>query len=183
MKLLYICYFSLREPLVETQVLAYLRQLADDGHQIWFMSFEPGWPDSWSDTEKQATQARLAASGIQWIALKYHKRPSLPATMWDIAVGAWFARRLARREGLQVIHGRAHVASAMGALARWKKPQKLIFDIRGFNPEEYVDAGRWKAGGLKFRLMKAAGDGLTAKAPSVRKRYCRRSRFAPGLPA
>jgi glycosyltransferase involved in cell wall biosynthesis len=156
MKLLYICYFSLREPLVETQVLAYLRQLADDGHQIWFMSFEPGWPDSWSETEKQATKARLAASGIQWIALKYHKRPSLPATMWDIAVGARVARRLARREGLQVIHGRAHVASAMGALARWKKPQKLIFDIRGFNPEEYVDAGRWKAGGLKFQLMKAA---------------------------
>ncbi|MEI7920296.1 MAG: glycosyltransferase [Planctomycetota bacterium] len=156
MKLLYLCYFSLREPLVETQVLAYLRQLAGDGYQIWFITFEPGWPDSWTDTEKQATQARLAADGITWVALKYHKRPSLPATMWDIAVGAWTARRIASREGILVFHGRAHVASAMGALARWRKPQKLIFDIRGFNPEEYVDAGRWKAGGLKFRLMKAA---------------------------
>lgn len=156
MKSLYISYFNLREPLLETQVLAYLRQLAAAGHEIWLLTFEPGWPKSWTAEEIETKRRLLAEQGIRWIALKYHKKPSLLATMWDIAVGAYVARRLAKQEKIDVIHGRAHVASAIGALARWRRPQKLIFDIRGFNPEEYVDAGRWKPNSLKFRLMKAA---------------------------
>ncbi|MFM1802381.1 MAG: hypothetical protein RJA81_1733 [Planctomycetota bacterium] len=156
MKLLYISYFSIREPLVETQVISYLTQLVKAGHQIWFITFEPGWPNSWSPEEVEKKRQELADRGIAWSALKYHKRPSLPATMWDIAVGAWTARKLAKKHRIEVFHGRAHVASAMCALARWRRPQKMIFDIRGFNPEENVDAGRWKAGGLKYRLMKRA---------------------------
>ncbi len=33
---------------------------------------------------------------------------------------------------------------------------RLIFDIRGFLAEEYVDSGNWREGGLLFRLTKAA---------------------------
>jgi glycosyltransferase involved in cell wall biosynthesis len=156
MKLLYISYFSIREPLVETQVISYLRELTKAGHEIWFLTFEPQWPESWTTEEIKERENLLAKHGIQWSALKYHKRPSLPATMWDIAVGAIYARKLARKHGIEVFHGRAHVASAMCALARWRSGCKMIFDIRGFNPEENVDAGRWKAGGLKYRLMKRA---------------------------
>lgn len=156
MKLLYISYFSMREPLVETQVLSYLRQLSGAGHNVWLITFEPNWPNSWTKEEIKNKTAELAKQGVSWSALKYHKSPSLPATMWDIAMGAWTARKLAKKHGIEVFHGRAHVASAMCAMARWRKPQKMIFDIRGFNPEEYVDAGRWKSNGLKFRLMKRA---------------------------
>lgn len=156
MKLLYISYFSIREPLVETQVLSYLRQLVSAGHKIWLITFEPNWPDSWTSEEIAKKTDALTEQGVSWTPLKYHKTPSLPATMWDIAIGAWTARKLAKKHGIEVFHGRAHVASAMCALARWRRPQKMIFDIRGFNPEEYVDAGRWKPNGLKFQLMKRA---------------------------
>jgi hypothetical protein len=33
---------------------------------------------------------------------------------------------------------------------------RLLFDIRGFLPEEYVDSGNWRRGGLLFRMTKAA---------------------------
>jgi glycosyltransferase involved in cell wall biosynthesis len=44
----------------------------------------------------------------------------------------------------------------MGALARKLSRQrpKLLFDIRGFFPEEYTDAGRWPEGGWLYRTAK-----------------------------
>ena len=38
---LYICYFGLREPLVQTQVLPYLRELARGGVRMSLLTFEP----------------------------------------------------------------------------------------------------------------------------------------------
>jgi glycosyltransferase involved in cell wall biosynthesis len=55
-----------------------------------------------------------------------------------------------------ILHGRVHVPTLMAALARKissHKP-KLLFDIRGFFPEEYTDAGVWPADGLLYRLAK-----------------------------
>ena len=38
---LYICYFGLREPLVQTQVLPYLRELVAGGVKMSLLTFEP----------------------------------------------------------------------------------------------------------------------------------------------
>jgi glycosyltransferase involved in cell wall biosynthesis len=64
------------------------------------------------------------------------------------------ARRIARKNRVRIIHGRAHVGTAIACLAAFLTRRKVLFDIRGFNPEEYVDSGHWPAGGLKFRLLK-----------------------------
>jgi glycosyltransferase involved in cell wall biosynthesis len=48
----------------------------------------------------------------------------------------------------------------MGALAKRWTGARLIFDIRGFLAEEYVDAGTWPSGGHLFRLTKWAERGL-----------------------
>src|SRR5436305_4884004 len=132
---LYICYFGLREPLVQTQVLPYVRELVAGGVRMSLLTFEPR-PfdhDEWRE--------RLRADGIEWHALRYHKRPSLPATLWDIFAGARFAARLARRERIEILHGRSHVGGAIGALAKKLTGARLIFDIRGLLAEEYVDSG------------------------------------------
>ena len=154
MRSLYLCYFGLREPLVQTQVLPYLRQLSRSGIEVGLLTFEPNRRASWSRSEAGDWCDRLQADGIRWFSLPYHKRPSLPATTYDIAVGGWMAARLVRRHGYDVVHARAHVAAAMGAIAKRLTGCRLIFDIRGFNPEEYVDAGVWPENGLNYRLAK-----------------------------
>jgi glycosyltransferase involved in cell wall biosynthesis len=154
MRSLYLCYFGLREPLVQTQVLPYLRQLSRSGIDVGLLTFEPNLRASWSRSEAGDCCDRLQADGIRWFALPYHKRPSLPATTYDIAAGGWMAARLVRRHGYDVVHARAHVAAAMGAIAKRLTGCRLIFDIRGFNPEEYVDAGVWPENGLNYRLAK-----------------------------
>ncbi|HEY6403036.1 MAG TPA: glycosyltransferase family 4 protein [Blastocatellia bacterium] len=156
MRALYLCYFGLREPLVQTQVLPYLRELVRGGVGVHLLTFEPRGGRAWDGWERKEWRTRLESQGIQWRSLDYHKWPSLPATLYDIAFGALTAIRLVRREEIDVIHARGYVPAAMGALAKWLAGGKLIFDIRGFMAEEYVDAGVWPEGGLLYRLTKTA---------------------------
>jgi len=151
-KSLYICYFGINEPLVQTQVLPYLRELIKDGHQITLLTFEP------KSLDRDGVEAgrAICGGGIEWHWLRYHKRLSALATFWDVLCGAWFIRRFIARENPEILHARVHVPALMGAIARklsGRKP-KILFDIRGFMPEEYTDAGIWPEGGVVYRLVK-----------------------------
>lgn len=175
---LYICYFGVREPLVQTQVIPYLRELVKGGHEISLLTFEPKSIETGvSATEKIVDQ--LAQDGIEWHWLRYHKRPSVPATLFDIGNGARFIRNLHKAKGFDILHARSHVPMAMATLTRKMsrlKP-KLLFDIRGFMPEEYVDAGVWPEGSVVYRGVKrvekwllSVADGfvvLTEKANAI----------------
>ncbi len=155
-KTLYICYFGLREPLVQTQVLPYLKEIHKDGIRISILTFEPEPSKYWSSKDLEDEKQRLKDSGIDWHYLTYHKRPSLPATVFDIFAGSWYVWNLNRKEQFDLFHGRVHLPTFIGLIARklsWHKP-KLLFDVRGFFPEEYTDAGVWKENGLIFKVAK-----------------------------
>ncbi len=154
MKTLYLCYFGLREPLVQTQVLPYLRQLVGDGIEVSLLTFEPEMKRNWSRAQIESERSRLAGEGLDWHCLPYHKRPSLPATMYDVARGVLLAARLVRRERVEVLHARGHVPALMGAIVKRLVGGRLIFDIRGFMPEEYTDAGVWPENGYLYRGAK-----------------------------
>ena len=152
---LYLCYFGLREPLVQTQVLPYLRQVAAGGVGVSLLTFEPALKQRWTAAQLADERAQLEADGIRWFSLPYHKRPSVPATLYDIVAGAWFAARRARRDGIEILHARTHVPMAMALLARvFGARCRTIFDIRGLVAEEYADAGIWTENSVPFRLVK-----------------------------
>ncbi len=151
---LYICYFGLREPLVQTQVLPYLRELVGDGMTVSLLTFEPALKRAWSDDQLRVTKAALVAEGLRWYYLPYHKRPSLPATLYDVLAGARLAIRLIRTEAVSMLHARGHVPALIGAFAKRWSGARLIFDIRGFMPEEYTDAGIWPQNGYLYRGVK-----------------------------
>lgn len=155
-KTLYICYFGLREPLVQTQVLPYLREIRKDGTEIFLLTFEPNFKTDWTDEQIETERRKLADENINWSALAYHKRPSAPATLYDVFCGARFALGLIHREQIDVIHARIHTPAMMGAIAKKfsKRKVKLLFDIRGFFPEEYTDGGVWKENGWLYKIVK-----------------------------
>jgi glycosyltransferase involved in cell wall biosynthesis len=158
---LYICYFGLREPLVQTQVLPYLRELVAGGTRMSLLTFEP------RPFDEHEWRERLRAEGIAWHTLRYHKRPTLPATLYDIVRGALRAAAIARRDGVDLFHARSHVAAAMGALAKRMTGVPLIFDFRGYLAEEYVSRGNWRAGGVLYRLTKMAERRLLGTADGL----------------
>jgi glycosyltransferase involved in cell wall biosynthesis len=160
---LYICYLSLEDPLVETQVVAYLEGLASRGHTIHLLTFEPR-----VDAERKRSLAGdLKRRGIAWHSLRYHKRPSLPATLYDSLVGAAVAARLVRRHRLDAIHARSHVPAAIGLIVRRLTGCRLIFDIRGLLGDEYVDMGRWPRDGVAYSITKRIQRAAIARADAI----------------
>ncbi len=186
---LYICYLSLDDPLTHTQVVAYLSGLAADGHRIHLLTFETG---RLTRQRRRELRERLAARGVSWHGLRYHKRPSLPATVYDTLAGALYATLLVRRHRLDALHARSHVPAAMALIAQpltWPRHAALIFDIRGLMAEEYVDAGRWQEDGVPFRLTKAVeraairrADGIVVLTERIRRRLFGDRRAAYTIP-
>ena len=159
LRTLYLCYFGLREPLVQTQVLPYLRQLALAGIKVHLLTFEPNLSESWGEDEVKKHETQPETEGIKRFHLPYHKSPSLPATLYDILAGARFAAALARRNRINVLHARAHVPMAMARLATRFVRAKLIFDIRGLMAEEYSDSGIWTQRVASVSAGQATGKG------------------------
>jgi glycosyltransferase involved in cell wall biosynthesis len=158
-KTLYLCYFGLREPLVQTQVLPYLREIKKlENIEVSLLTFEPDFKEKWTDEQVEAERKKLTEENISWYCLPYHKRPSAPATAYDIFNGALLVRNLIRREKIDILHARVHTPAMMGAIARKLSGEniKILFDIRGFFPEEYTDAGNWKENGLLYKSVKKA---------------------------
>lgn len=166
-KILYLCYFGLREPLVQTQVLPYLREVKKLGDlKISLLTFETKPKETWTMEQIENEKKMLADEGIEWNFLTYHKTPSAPATVYDVFRGAFFIWNMMRREQVDVLHARVHVPAMMGAIARKfsRRKPKLLFDIRGFFPEEYTDAGRWKENGQLYKTVKKAEKWLLKEA-------------------
>ena len=100
MRSLYVCYLSLEDPLAHSQVVAYLDGLADAGHGIHLLTFENG---RLPRARRRELRATMAARGIRWHGLRYHKRPSLPATIYDAFAGAALIGWLVRRHRLHAV--------------------------------------------------------------------------------
>ncbi len=171
---LYLCYQSLLDPLTQTQVVAYLEGLAKGGYRIVLLTFEPR---PLTRAETCEWRSRLKALGIDWHWRRYHKRPTVPATLYDVLVGIVVGWWLIREYGVRLVHARAHVPGLMAYALKFLTRVRFLFDVRGFMAEEYVDAGVWPAGGILFRATKGAermlvqaADGvivLTEKAKSI----------------
>jgi glycosyltransferase involved in cell wall biosynthesis len=145
---LYISYDGASEPLGRSQVVSYLRLLAETT-QITLISFEkPGGADD-PDTERL-----LADAGIRWRPLAYHRKPPVLSTIWDVAAGVRALRSELRRRPADVVHVRSYVPALIAVLGGRRRSWKLLFDIRGFWVDERVDGGLWKRGGALYRVGK-----------------------------
>jgi len=154
MKTLYVCYFSLYEPLVQTQVLPYLRGISRAGTKVWLLTFEREMPEHWKTEPAETWRDKLREDGIEWLTLPYHSRPSLAAKILDVVTGTLRVIRTVRRERISIIHARSHLPTVMGLLARLFTGARVIFDIRGLFGDCYVEAGHWRSGGLLYRITK-----------------------------
>jgi glycosyltransferase involved in cell wall biosynthesis len=161
---LYLCYLGLTDPLTQTQAVAYLEGLTRAGYRIVLLTFEPR---PLSADETTAWRRRLAAKGITWHALPYHKRPTVPATSWDIVRGIEAGLRLVRRYRVRLVHARGYVPGVMALALKRLTGARLLLDVRGFMAEEYVDAGSWPAGGLLYRTTKRVERLLVRAADGV----------------
>ena len=155
-RVLYVSYNGMLEPLGQSQVLPYLRELSKLGVRFTLLSFER---DAAFTPEgamfREEIRRQLASEGTEWHYLRYHRKPSLPATIYDVANGVRYARKLVRQNRIEMVHARSHIAATIAMALKKRAPIKMIFDVRGLMAEEYVDAAHWLEGGIPYRLTKA----------------------------
>jgi glycosyltransferase involved in cell wall biosynthesis len=167
-RVLYISYNGMLDPLGQSQVLPYLRELAARGIQFTLLSFERPIAFAADDEGKlEKLRATLAAENIEWHWLKYHQRPSLPATVYDVINGVRHAAKLVKRNRIEMVHARAQIAATIALRLKQRFGIKLIFDVRGLMAEEYFDAGHWRRNSIPFRLTKAMERRALAAADGV----------------
>ncbi len=152
MSILYFSYDGMLEPLGQSQVLSYLKCLACN-RKIHLISFEKS--ADWINVfERDRISNDIAAAGIIWHPLRYHKSPSALATAWDIVCGISLGLWLVLRHRIGVVHARSYVPSVMALTIKQLAGVKYIFDMRGFWVDERVDGGLWLPSGRMYRLAK-----------------------------
>lgn len=162
--ILYISYDGMLEPLGQSQVLAYLERLAPD-YRIHLISFEK--PHDLRGEGRTGIAERIRNAGIEWHPLRYHKRPTAPATAWDIAIGSVVAASIARRHRIVIVHARSYVAAIMALSVKRLTGVRLLFDMRGFWADERIDGGLWPKDGRLYRAAKRAERVLLCAADHV----------------
>lgn len=154
---LFISYNGMLEPLGQTQVLPYLRQLAKKGVRFTLLSFERGRAFTPEGAEQcEELRRGLETEGIEWHWLRYHQRPSIPATIYDVLAGIRKASVLVKRNKIEMVHARGHIPATIALALKRRFGIKMIFDLRGLMAEEYVDAEHWQHGSLPYRITKSA---------------------------
>lgn len=153
MKILFISYDGIFDPLGQSQVLPYLKGLAEKGAFIHLISFEKRNYIK-NETLFSFRKELSVKEGIDWHPLIYHRRPIIPATLYDIFTGFFKGWLLIKKEKISIIHARGYIAGLIAWFIKISNNVKFIFDMRGFWPEEKVDAGAWPKDGLLYRFIK-----------------------------
>ncbi len=154
MRVLYVSHYGILEPLGQSQILPYLTGIAKLGHSLEIISFEkPQLLDDAGMVRRQ--KEALNAFGIRWFPRRYRRGNSLRHLASDLLTTSSEVHRRCRHGKIELLHCRAHIPSLMAWWASARAGIPMLFDFRGFLAEEYTDAGLWKAGGLRFRAVKA----------------------------
>jgi len=163
-RVLYICYGSITDPLIQSQALAYLQGLAKVGHYIHLLTFEAA---PLRDKEYQKWETSLEQQGITWHQLRYHQRPGLPASFYDVLKGVQCGLHLIKRHRITTVHARSHIPAVMGMLLKKAASIKLLFDFRGILAEEREDVGAWKKNSLASKVVRRLERGCIERADAI----------------
>lgn len=168
MKTLFITYNGALEPLIKSQGIPYLKGLSARGIDCILLSFEKPPEDRKVFRDKtESLRKELKESGIEWFRLRYHKRPSVPATLFDIFTGIILSFWIVVSRRVDIIHSRATVPAVMGYAVAKATGRKFLFDERGLMAEEYADGGMWKRDGILYRFTRYIEKKLLSNADAM----------------
>lgn len=138
--ILFISYDGLTDPLGQSQVIPYLTGLTKYGYKITILSCEK--PGRFS-TDKAQIEQILAPYPIHWVPIRYHKKPPVFSTVYDVIHLKNKARQLHKKRAFDMVHTRPGIPSLIGLWMKNRYGIKFLNDIREFYAESRVDGGMW----------------------------------------
>jgi glycosyltransferase involved in cell wall biosynthesis len=128
-KVLYVSYDGMTDPLGQSQVIPYLRELTKEGYQFTLLSVEK--KERFKKSGAFIGQL-LKDAGIKWETLTFTGRPPIISKIYDQWQLNKKVARLHKKEKFDMLHCRSYVAGV-----------PYLFDMRGFWVDERVDSGLW----------------------------------------
>lgn len=140
MRVLYLSYDGVTDPLGQSQVLPYIEGLSKKGVSFTIISFEKSAAYQKSAV---AMAERLKQSGIEWVPLMYTKKPPVLSTLWDVWQMYRAAEKLIKQNSYDIVHCRSYISALVGQKLKKHYGTKFVFDMRGFYADERVDGHIW----------------------------------------
>lgn len=150
-KSLFLTLDGITDPLGGSQILPYTNGLSDLGNQMTILSFE-------KETNSQIinyTRKTLDENNTQWKYLQYKNKPPIISTLANIRRMSLEAQRLNDQTCFDIIHCRSYIPAIVGnsVIKNSRKKPKIIFDMRGFWPDERVEGGSWNTKNPLFNVI------------------------------
>ncbi|MEI7803064.1 MAG: glycosyltransferase [Bacteroidota bacterium] len=149
MKVLYISYDGMTDPLGQSQVIPYLEGLVKKGHTVTLISCEK--PERAKDQSN--IQQILAVAKIEWHPVQYTKKPPVISTIKDIRSIYKLAAHLVKENKIETVHCRSYIAALIGLRLKNNFNTKFIFDMRGFWADERVEGGIWNLKNPVYKII------------------------------
>lgn len=149
MKVLYISYDGMTDPLGQSQVIPYLEGLVKKGHAVTLVSCEK--PER--AKEQASIQQILSVAKIDWHPVQYTKKPPVISTIKDIRSIYKLAARLVKEKKIETVHCRSYIAALVGLRLKNNFNTKFIFDMRGFWADERVEGGIWNLKNPLYKII------------------------------
>ena len=150
MKILFISYDGMTDPLGQSQVIPYLQGLSANGHDVWLISFEK--PERFKSGFEEIRNL-LEKAEITWQPQTYTSKPPVLSTLKDIRTMRKVAFETIIKEHIDAVHCRSYISALIGQAAKKKFGTQFIFDMRGFWADERVDGGLWKLSNPIFKRI------------------------------
>ena len=153
MRVLYLTYDGLTDPLGQSQVLPYiqgLRRRLGELFQPDILSFEKR--ERYQQIGYKLYQA-ISAEGIGWYPQSFHRSPPLLAKAYDAWLFRQAAVRLHKQRDYAVYHARSYVAGWVAYQLSQKTGRPWIFDMRGFWADERRYHGHWPQNHPLYRWL------------------------------
>lgn len=139
-KVLFVSYDGMTDPLGQSQVIPYLRELVKAGYDLTLLSVEK--KDRLAKSGKLIAEI-LKTAGIRWETLLFTSKPPVLSKIYD----QWQLNKkvaaLYKIHQFDMLHCRSYVAAAAGLKLLRRSAVPYLFDMRGFWVDERVDSGLW----------------------------------------
>ncbi len=148
--ILFISYDGMTDPLGQSQVIPYLAGLTRYGYAFTILSCEK--PERFK-IHKSDVDKILEHYPIRWVPVKYHKKPPVLSSIYDIMILKRRARQLHLREKFDMVHTRPGVPALIGLWMKKKMGLKFLNDIREFYADSRIDGGMWNYNNYFYRKI------------------------------
>jgi glycosyltransferase involved in cell wall biosynthesis len=147
LKILFVSYDGLTDPLGQSQILPYFRELSKKGMDITILSCEKR--QAFNEIHKRVERI-VNEHEIKWEYFFYSNKLPLLSNFISLQQLTGRALSLHKAGAFNLVHCRS-VLTLPAGLKLQKRGARLLFDIRGFWAEERVDGKLWN---LKNPLYK-----------------------------